>query len=311
MQIHKLLACPGCGGTEATPIRLGDRHELRSCSTCHLVFAPEYGDPDEIYVEGYLTGGTDFGLDVLHPLFQEFLAFAAGKRMERIERARPARGRFLDVGCGSGEVLAVARDRGWDAVGAEPVEQSAELARQRGLDVRTGLVQDVDIDERAWDVVAAFHVLEHITDGVAFLQLLARYARPGGLVVIEVPNFGGYERERKGADWPAVRALEHVAHYEPATLRSTMERAGLEPVQVGTLGFLWERQTLSEQLADLARPGWSRPLHRLSHRTDRFGEDVEVPGALARRMLLAVQALYDRRGRGQTVFGIARVAGGS
>src|SRR4051794_30401484 len=117
MQIHPLVACPGCGGAEATTIRLGGRHELRSCTTCHLVFAPEYGDPDEIYVEGYLTGETDFGLDLFHPLFQEFLAFAAAKRLDRIEAVRPGRGRLLDVGCGSGEVLAVARDRGWEVAG--------------------------------------------------------------------------------------------------------------------------------------------------------------------------------------------------
>jgi SAM-dependent methyltransferase len=309
MKIHPLAACPGCGGGESTPVDLDGRHELRRCTACALVFASEYGEPDEIYVEGYLTGATEFGLDIFHPLFQEFLAFAAGKRLDLIEATRPQRGSLLDVGCGSGEVLVVARDRGWRTAGAEPVEQSAEIARERGLDVRTALLQDSGLPERSWDVVTAFHVLEHITEGVDFLRLIARWARPGGLVVIELPNWGSYDRLRKGADWPGVRPLEHVAHYAPETLRRTMERAGLEPVDVRTLGFLWDQQSLAEQLDDLARPGWWRALAPLSPHRERLGEPTRMPGRVARRALLGAQAVYDRRGKGQVVLGIARVPG--
>lgn len=307
MEIRQLVTCPGCGGTGSTTVDLGGEHQLRQCTSCELVYAREYGDPDEIYVEGYLTGDTEFGLDLFHPWFQRFLTFAAGKRLDVIERARPGRGRFLDVGCGSGEVLLVARERGWEVAGAEPVEQSAEIARDRGLDVRTALLQDSGLETGAWDVVSAFHVLEHITDGQAFLRLLATYAKPGGLVVVEMPNWSSYDRMRKGAAWPGVRPLEHVAHYGPATLRRAMERAGLEPVTVRTMGFLWEHQTLGEQLNDLGRLGWIHRLHRLSTQRERDGEMVEAPGRVLSRALLGLQSLYDRGGRGQVVLGIARV----
>jgi len=307
MMIHPLATCPGCGGSASTPVDLDGRHELRSCSTCELVYAPEYGEPEEIYVEGYLTGDTEFGLDLSHPIFQEFLAWAAGKRLDIIESVRPERGSLLDVGCGSGEVLAVAAERGWETAGAEPVEQSAALARERGLDVRTALVQHSDLPEGSFDVVAAFHVLEHVPKGVDFLQLMGRWAKPGGLVVVEMPNWGSIDRAAKGADWPGVRPLEHVAHYTPVTLRRTMERAGLEPVLVRTLGFLWEGQSLGEQLNDLARLRWMRLFRRLSHTTERDGKQEVVPGRLARALLRGVQATYDRFGKGQVVLGIARV----
>jgi SAM-dependent methyltransferase len=307
MKIHPLVRCPGCGGESSTSVDLDGRHELRQCTACDLVFAPEYGDPEEIYVEGYLTGGTEFGLDIFHPFFQEFLLYAAGKRLDVIEAARPAKGSLLDVGCGSGEVLVVAKERGWNVAGAEPVAQSAEIARGRDLDVRTALVQDAGFDEGAWDAVTAFHVLEHITDGVAFLQVLARFAKPGGLVVVEMPNWSSYDRRRKGADWPGVRALEHVAHYSPATLRRTMERAGLEPVNVRTMGFAWEKQSLDERLDDLARNHWGRYLRRFGRDQERVGRIDRMPGPVLHRALLGVQALYDRLGRGQVVFGVARV----
>lgn len=310
MRTHVLASCPGCGNAGSTTVLLGGQHELRQCTTCELVYAPAYGDPGEIYVKGYLTGETSFGLDLFEPRFQEYLAHAASKRLDIIESLCPPSGSLLDVGCGSGEVLAVAQARGWTTAGAEPVEQSAEIARGRGLDVRAALLQDTDLPQRHWDVVTAFHVLEHLTDGASFLRLLARWARPGGLVVVEVPNWASFQRERSGANWPGLRPLEHVAHYSTTTMRGTMARAGLEPVLVRTLGFLWHEQTLDQQLDDLALHRARAFLGRLSHERTRDGQTALFPGRLARWALLGAQAAYDRRHKGQVVLGVGRVPRG-
>lgn len=309
MRTHSLATCPGCGDPASEPVELDSEHELRRCSTCSLVYASTYADPSEIYVDGYLDGATDFGIDVHDPHFQRYLEFAATKRLEVLEALRPQRGSFLDVGCGTGEVLAVAHRRGWTVGGAEPVEASAATARSRGIDVRTAMLEDAGFEEGAWDVVSAFHVLEHMTDGVAFLQLLTRWARPGGLVVIEVPNWGSRDRERLGARWPMLRPLEHIAHYDVGTLEQTFRRAGLEPVSVRSKGFLWPDQTLDQQLADLAHGRW-RPLLTPFCRSERQGDrSVLIPRRSAHRALLATQAWHARLGRGQVVLGAARVPG--
>jgi SAM-dependent methyltransferase len=271
------------------------------------VYATRYADPDEIYVDGYLKGETDFGLDIFHPVFQEFLDFAASKRLDAIEAIARDRGSLLDVGCGSGEVLRAALGRGWEVAGAEPVEESAAIARERGLDVRTALLQDAGFPEQSWDVVSAFHVLEHMPDGAGFLRTISRWVRPGGLVVIEVPNWTSVDRERHGPSWSALRPLEHIGHYSPDTLERTFRGAGLEPVAVRSMGFLWEKQSLGERLDNLGRRRLWPVLRPLSRQSERAGESVVFPRALAARALLAAQAAYDRRGKGQVVFGVARV----
>jgi hypothetical protein len=68
-----------------------------------------------------------------------------------------------------------------------------------------------------------------LLDPVAFLSELARYARPGGLVAVEVPNWRHSSRRAKGPRWDQLCPLEHVAHFTPRTLRRTMRRAGLRP----------------------------------------------------------------------------------
>ncbi len=274
------------------------------------MYAPVAGDPEEIYVDGYLKGETEFGLDLFHPLFQEFLTYAAERRFALIERVASPPGRLLDVGCGSGEVLAVGRARGWEVQGAEPVAESARIASERGLDVRCALLEESGLPERSYDVVCAFHVLEHMSDGQAFLRTLARWVRPGGHVVIEVPNWRSVHRLAWGAEWPGLRPLEHLAHYAPATLAGTMRRAGLDPVEVHTPGFLWEEQTLDQMLADLGLQRASRGLRR-ARVFARPGHQSDTPAAMPTRfgrwVLEGVQGGYGFARAGQVVLAIARV----
>jgi SAM-dependent methyltransferase len=302
VRTHPIERCPACHAEEAEEVVL-DGHPLRRCRACGLVHAFEAADPDEIYVDGYLTGATEFGPpSLVDPDFQRFLHHVGHRRMEVVEQHQPV-GRFLDVGCGTGDVLVAAQERGWQVVGAEPVEESAAIAAARGVEVRNALLERSGLPEGSYDAVGAFHVLEHMEDGRSFLQLMARWARPGGLVVVEVPNWGGFHRRRKGVAWPGLRPLEHVAHYDAGTLAAALARAGLEVVEVRSLGFLWREQSLGQALDDLARPGWFRALHRLS-RPAPTGE--LRPGALAWAALQATQRAYDRRANGQVLLGLAR-----
>ena len=305
---HDIECCPGCRSTRSRPFLLGGT-PLRRCDDCALTYGASYADPSEVYVEGYLFGNTEFGLDVMHPLFQEFLAYAAAKRLDVIEKVIGPDASLLDVGCGTGEVLAVARDRGWTVAGAEPVVESATYASEkRGLDVAPAILQESGFPERSFDVVTAFHVVEHMVDSQGFLQMMSRWAKPGGYVVVEVPNWHSFHRRNAGAGWSGLRPLEHVGHYGPATMKATMKRAGLEPVMVRTPGFLWENQTLDQQLDDLG-------LYRLKGRTQFLGKSGlhnDGPAVVPRRAtagaLLGLQAAYNRLGVGQVVFAIARVA---
>jgi 2-polyprenyl-3-methyl-5-hydroxy-6-metoxy-1,4-benzoquinol methylase len=310
VRTYELTACPACRAGGYDDLTFSPTATLRRCRACDLVFAPAYGDPTDIYVDGYLRGETDFGLDIMHPLFQEYLDHVAHRRLALIEKTvRP--GRFLDVGCGTGEVLAAARERGWDVKGAEPVEDSASFAvRERGLDVRAALLEESGLPRRSYDVVSAFHVLEHMTDGLGFLRSISRWARPGGWVVIEVPNYGSIHRRGYGGGWPGLRPLEHVAHYTPATLAAIMHRAGLEPVRVHTPGFIWHRQTFDQAIADLGaqRFGkWFRRARVLTGPGEQDGQPAVVPTRLGWWALESLQSAYAAARKGMVVLALGQV----
>ncbi len=306
MRTLPVEACPGCGSTVWRPSTLG----LRRCTRCSLDYAPEVAAPDEIYVDGYLSGASEqgFGLDITHPSFQEFLEFCGDRRVEWASRwARPP-GRWLDVGCGGGEVLDAVVRAGWDGVGVEPVTASVEWAARRRpeLDIRPTLLEDSGLPERSYDVVSAFHVLEHMTDAAAFLRLLGRWARPGGVVIVEVPNVRSCHRLGWGPAWPGLRPLEHVSHFSPRSLAATLRGAGLDVVAVQTRSFLFGRQTLDEVIGDLGLYRWRRWLGRLGRPGTRDGTAVTVPTALGWRSFAAANAAYRWLGIGQVNFGVAR-----
>jgi SAM-dependent methyltransferase len=288
-----LEACPVCGARDAEAAELG----LRRCAACWTTYAAEYADPDEVFDDAYFEASGRFGIDTTHPRFQAFLAEVGARRSVMMERAAGGPGSLLDVGCGGGELLQAAAMRGWRVAGVDPIAQAVERARIRvpGADIRVGLTSDAGFAERSFDVVSAFHVLEHLPDARGFLHEIARFARPGGLVVIESPNFASMSRRRQGEGWIHLRRLEHLVHYTPQTVRVALRAAGLEPVLVTTPVWLVDFHTLDEAVTELAEPRLRRPLSALP-----------VP-VVRRAVLRGVAAIYERRGLGGVVFAAARV----
>lgn len=311
MKLIDLDACPACGSSSFRSFELGSGNRLRRCAECDTVFAPEYADPKDIYVDGYMFGQAgDFGLDVRHPTFQVYLKRVANRRVAMIERASGLpRGSLLDIGSGTGEVLAAARDRGWRTHGVEPERTAAAMARERGLDVTVSHLEGSGLPERSFDVVSAFHVLEHIPDSLRFLRTMSRWARPGGLVAIEVPNWRSVQRRRLRQHWPGLRPREHVVHYTPATLARTMRSAGIEPVLIRSPAYIGAPQNLDHALGDLVRHGrYRRLLEPLSRLETVDGDSARYPTRAGWAVLRATEAIYDKAGVGAVVFCVGTVS---
>lgn len=307
-RVIALTECPVCSSGDSEQLELLGGARLRRCRGCSAVHAAEYADPSEVYVEGYFKGETDFGLDSAHPGFQAYLAGVAQQRMEHLERITRGPGRLLDVGAGMGEVMVGARVRGWTVQGVEPLAEAATATREtHGLDVITATLEESGLPERSFDAVTAYHVLEHIPEAREFLATMARWARPGGHVAVEVPNFDSALRRHTCSGWSGLRPLEHVTHFTPASLEDAFRRAGLEPVSVETPSYVGPPQSLEQALWDLGKPQWERFVAPLGSRRDNGG--TRVPSALGWRVVHGMDAVSRRRGAGQVVVGIGRVPG--
>ncbi len=86
-------------------------------------------------------------------------------------------GRYLDVGCGSGSLLGTARALGWQVAGIEMDEAAGAKARRFTDELHTGDVLSAPFSAGRFDVVTAFHVLEHVPDPVATVRRILSSAR--------------------------------------------------------------------------------------------------------------------------------------
>jgi len=100
-----------------------------------------------------------------------------------------ARGaRVLELGCGTGLILARVAEIAKRAVGIDLSEGMAQHARNRGLDVRIGDLCELPFEDEQFDVTYGFKVLAHVPDIDAALREAARVTRPGGHLLLEFYN---------------------------------------------------------------------------------------------------------------------------
>lgn len=148
-----------------------------------------------------------------------------------LPRPRPGQS-LLDVGCGNGAFLDLARRAGWQVMGVEPDPTAAAIARARGLDVRLGQIEFLDGMAEGFDVVTLSHVIEHVHDPIALLERCRVLLRPGGWLWIDTPNLKSFGHRRYGPAWMHLDPPRHLVLFTPNSLALALERAGYGSLQL-------------------------------------------------------------------------------
>jgi SAM-dependent methyltransferase len=136
-------------------------------------------------------------------------------------------GRYLDVGSGLGTMVAAMSRLGMGAQGVEPSPVAAQKAREAGLDIFGGVLEDAKYDNESFDCISMFHVLEHTHDPVGLLRECRRILKPDGELIVGVPNFNSIVYGLVGSGWIGLHQPYHLQHFRPASMRHTADRAGL------------------------------------------------------------------------------------
>jgi 2-polyprenyl-3-methyl-5-hydroxy-6-metoxy-1,4-benzoquinol methylase len=170
---------------------------------------------------------------------------------EAAEMARRApHGRFLDVGCATGEFLATVADR-YEVYGVDVSAPYVEQAQARlGADrVQLGQLSDTGFAAGSFDVVQFRGVLQHVEDPAREVQAALRLLRPGGLLVISAtPNIDSWCARLFRDRFRLLSPTLMLYNFAPRSLRRLLERSGL---QVEAFSFPYWRTPYFH---------WSQPL---------------------------------------------------
>jgi SAM-dependent methyltransferase len=143
-------------------------------------------------------------------------------------------GRLVDVGCGRGDLAGLFVRRGWRATGIEPSANAAAAAAAQGIEMRVGTLADAQLEPDAYDAAVFQHSLEHTLDPLGDLGRVHRALRPGGRVLITVPNFSSWQRRRFRGRWFHLDLPRHRTHFSPRGLSAVLERGGFDVERVTT-----------------------------------------------------------------------------
>src|SRR6266481_3231786 len=214
--------CPACGeaARDAVVEQYG-KYKLFGCGACGLQFWEPREMPDARWYE-QMYGGRDEKLLPLEPGHKYFLA----------DPLAPRGGELLDIGCGTGNFLAAARDAGYRVTGIELDRKAAGFAKER---VALPRVFPLTISEFAgqhadekFDVVTFFEVLEHQAAPVEFLQRVSMVLKAKGTIALSVPNRERWMTGPDVLDYPP----NHFLRWNAAALKHFLSAQGFEVLSI-------------------------------------------------------------------------------
>jgi 2-polyprenyl-3-methyl-5-hydroxy-6-metoxy-1,4-benzoquinol methylase len=217
-----------------------------------------------LYPEEYYGGpGRKF-----QPLIERLVRAVGERHTSFLSRELTTGARILDLGCGRGVILGALAEQGFEVHG---LEISAEAAR--GADPRAEIriaenLTDAEYRTASFDQVIIWHVLEHINDPVGTLREVHRILKPGGRLIVAVPNFSSLQARCTGAAWFHLDLPRHVYHFPLPALRQLLTLTGFHVRSVHHFSlrqnpFGWI-QSLMNRFESLPRNGLYALLHRRS-----------------------------------------------
>jgi 2-polyprenyl-3-methyl-5-hydroxy-6-metoxy-1,4-benzoquinol methylase len=200
------------------------------------------------------------GDNPLHRLLERFRNWSATRSYQRppylLDGVTP--GRMLDVGCGSGDLLEHFARQGWEIYGIDPSASAIAAAAKRGARVHQGTLRDQPWEPGSFALITFQHALEHIDDPIDALKCARALLEPGGLLVIDVPNWSCWQRRLLfRSRWHPLELPRHLQHFSPRALQRLAALLGLRVRSVGTTSSVpVAAYSLHYVLFGHLTPGW-------------------------------------------------------
>ena len=234
---HRHNSCPLCSTENTTPMKRYARSFLQQCTKCSFVFSGKYPDADTLNT--YYQKNYD--------LTRYFSSITRNRYLEILEEFEPFRktNRILDIGCGYGFFLEVAKEKGWEVYGIELSKIASEECRQKGINIFHGNLTDFRFDADAFDVIVSIEVIEHLSHPNLMLKQANKLLRKGGLVYITTPNFNSYLRHKLKESYNIIDYPNHLCYFTNKTLKKAFENQGFKSKYINSTGISITRSKTS------------------------------------------------------------------
>lgn len=207
-----------------------EEFELVECESCGLRITQNHPDLFTIgpyYESDDYISHTNTAKGLVNQLYHKVRSYMLGQKQKLVEECHRG-GKLLDIGTGTGYFLSHMKKSGWEVTGLEPDAGARKIAKEEfGLNV-----EDIDtlynLDEKSFDVVTMWHVLEHVHALNEDLAQISKLIRDEGWLIIAVPNPTSSDAARYGKFWAGYDVPRHLWHFSPESMTLLLEKHGFE-----------------------------------------------------------------------------------
>lgn len=235
--------CIICGSGSIEKMINYEKHHLIKCQSCRFVFCEPIPTAIELekHYENY--GRNDYLSPLTIKRYNELL-----DKFEKFKK----NGKILDVGCGIGYFLDVAKKRGWEVYGTEYTDEAINICKNKGINMKEGKLNPGNYNLEEFDIITSFEVLEHINNPIEEISNFNQLLRKGGLVYLTTPNFNSFSRYYLKSNYNVITYPEHLSYYTPKTLKYLFKKLKFKVLKIETTGVSVTRIKTSKGLSNQA-----------------------------------------------------------
>lgn len=231
--MEHLNQCPSCRSKRITSyldvpdhFGQGEVFSLDQCTACNLAFTNPRPKTNEIIKyyksNSYVSHGQSKGL-IFDRIYKRLQQINLNYK-HRLIKAHSTGNKLLDFGCGAGSFLKHMHALNYKVFGVEPDEDAREKAANEAFTTET-LQQ---LKEEEFDIITAYHVIEHVHELEATLNSLKEKLRSQGTMHIAFPNRNAYDAQYYRTYWAGYDVPRHLYHFNQTSANKLFDQLDLE-----------------------------------------------------------------------------------
>jgi len=217
-----------------------ERFDIFSCLECGCVFLEKLDIDSEYYKKYYELGYYEnTGAPIVSKLLDLLGRFLVYRKQKLILASlKKARGiSILDVGCGAGNFLLKLDDKRFIKHGVEINPEGVDICRKSGLAIYNQNLLDVNFENKKFDVITLWHVLEHLPNPVEMLKKIRVVLSDKGSFVFEVPNTDSFGFKYGREDWFHLDSPRHLILYNKKSVEKLCKLSGFKVIGIRSSFF--------------------------------------------------------------------------